>query len=314
MKTAPHKDPRRPATSGLPDGVFAAALTAMRADLSVDHATCLAHCRWLLAHGCDGVAPMGTTGEANSLSVGERTELLDALIHGGVPPYRILVGTGCCAAPDTIALTRHAIGRGVGGVLMLPPFYYKNVSEDGIFASYSHIIDSVADESLRVYLYHFPQLSGVPIHAPLIERLVTAYPGIVVGMKDSGGDWDHMRDVCTRIPGFRLYAGSEAFLVQALRAGGAGCISATTNITGPGAGRLYAAWLDGEDVETLQRELTTQRKAIEPYSLIAALKHLTMLRTGLDHWRHMRPPNMPLPAADASQLEQAARSAGVFDH
>jgi 4-hydroxy-tetrahydrodipicolinate synthase len=139
----------------LPNGVFAAALTPLRDDLSVDHEAFAEHCRWLLANGCNGVAPMGTTGEANSFSVAERIEALDRLIDADIPPSRLLVGTGCCAIPDTVALTRHAVALGTGGVLALPPFYYKNVSDDGLYAAFDQVIQRVGDRRLKLYLYHF---------------------------------------------------------------------------------------------------------------------------------------------------------------
>ena len=277
----------------LPDGVFAAALTPLRSDLSIDHDAFAAHCRWLLASGCDGVAPMGTTGEANSFGVAERMEALDRLIEAGIPPARLLIGTGCSAIPDTVGLTRHAVAHETGGVLVLPPFYYKNVSDDGLFAAFDQIIQRVADSRLKLYLYHFPQMSGVPLSQALIGRLVKRYPNTVLGMKDSSGDWNNMKTACEAFPGFRVYAGTETFLLPILRAGGAGCISATTNITCALAGRVYANRATPE-ADALQQRLSAARGAFENYPAIAALKRLTAERTGLDSWRLVRPPHLPL--------------------
>lgn len=285
----------------LPGGVFAAIPTPMRDDLSVDHALLAEHSRWLLANGCDGLLVLGTTGEANSLSVTERTELLDRLVADDLPAKRLLCGTGCCALPDTVALTRHALANDVGGVLILPPFYYKNVSDDGLYAVYDQLIQQIGDTRLRIFLYHFPQMSGVPISHALIERLVRAYPATVVGMKDSSGDWDNMRTTCERLPGFRVYAGSEQYLLPILRAGGVGCISATTNVTAPLAARVYADW-HAPDAEAHQARVNEVRGAIESYSAIPALKFLMAERRGLASWRNMRPPLMPLANEQAREL------------
>ncbi|MEK9706681.1 MAG: dihydrodipicolinate synthase family protein, partial [Alphaproteobacteria bacterium] len=143
-----------------PAGVFAASLTPMTADLEIDLDRAVAHNKWLLANGCDGVAPLGTTGEANSLGMSERFELLDALADAGIAGMQLIAGTGTTAIPDTVALTKHALGNGAGAVLMLPPFYYKGPSEDGLFAAYSEVIQRVGDTKLKIYLYNFPQQVG----------------------------------------------------------------------------------------------------------------------------------------------------------
>jgi 4-hydroxy-tetrahydrodipicolinate synthase len=273
----------------LPNGVFAAALTPLRDDLSIDHETFAEHCRWLLANGCNGVAPMGTTGEANSFSVAERIEALDRLIDAGLPPDKLLIGVGCCAIPDTVALTRHALALGVVSVLALPPFYYKNVNDDGVYAAFDQVIQRVGDARLQLYLYHFPQMSSVPIALTVLERLIKRYPNTVVGMKDSSGDWNNMKTIGERFPGFRLYAGTERYLLDILRAGGVGCISATTNVTCQLTGQVFATW-QSHEVEALQRHLTSVRDAIEKYPAIAALKFLTAERSGRESWLNLRPP------------------------
>ncbi len=296
-------------TAMLPNGVFAAALTPLRDDLSIDHDAFADHCRWLLANGCDGVAPMGTTGEANSFSVVERIEALDRLIAAGLPPHRLLVGTGCCAIPDTVALTRHAVTHGVGGVLMLPPFYYKNVSDDGLYGAFDQVIQRVNDARFKLYLYHFPQMSGVPLSHALIGRLLRNYPATVVGMKDSSGDWNNMKTLCGTFPGFRTYAGSEKFLLPILRAGGPGCISATTNVTCQLAGQVYTKCASS-DAEALQQRLTTARDAIEKYPAISALKRMTAERTGRAAWLNLRPPHVPLSTDRAAALMVDLKNAG----
>ena len=278
----------------LPGAVVPAVLTPVRADLAIDHDAFAEHCRWLLAHGCDGLAPMGTTGEANSFSVAERTEALERLVAAGVPAARMIVGVGCCAIPDTVALARHAVELGVGGVLALPPFYYKNVSDDGLYAAYDQVIQRVADARLRLYLYHFPQMSGVPLSRALVARLRAAYPDTVVGLKDSSGDWDNMKALCEMLPGFRVYAGTERYLLALLRTGGAGTISSTVNVTCALAARV-AARPDAPEADALQERLTAVRDAIERRPpAIPALKRLVAERTGHEGWRYARPPHLPL--------------------
>lgn len=293
----------------LPMGVLTAVLTPLHENFAIDHAAFAEHCRWLLANGCDGVAPMGTTGEANSFSVGERADALERLIAAGIPKERILIGTGCCAIPDTIALTRHALDNGVVNTLMLPPFYYKDVSDDGVYAAFDQIIQRVGDARLKIYLYHFPQMSGVPITHRLIDALLKKYPNTIVGMKDSSGDWNNMRNICERYPSFRVYAGTEKMLLAILRAGGVGCISATTNVSCRLAGELFEKWTTHE-ADVLQEHLSTVRNVMEKYPRIAVLKRLVAERTAQPHIQTLRPPLMPLTAAEAKQIMIELAEAG----
>jgi len=297
------------APNTLPNGVFAAVLTPLRDDYSIDHEAYAEHCRWLLANGCDGLAPMGTTGEANSFSVAERIEAFERLVEAGVPASKMMVGTGCCSITDTVALTRHAVALGAGGVLMLPPFYYKNVSDDGLYAAFDQVIQRVGDARLKLYLYHIPPMSGVPISHALIGRLIRRYPDTVVGMKDSSGDWNNMKTTCEMYPGFRVYAGTEKFLLPILAAGGVGCISATTNITCRLAAEVYAKRATGEG-QGLQQTLTRVRDALEKYPVIAALKRLTAERTGHEGWRLPRPPHLPLDDARFEALQADLQKLG----
>lgn len=293
--------------SQLPHGVFAASLTPQSKDLSVNYEKLIAHCQWLLAHGCNGIAVLGTTGEANSFSVQERMEILDVLVEAGIPPQVLLVGTGCCAIPDTVALTTHALRHGVGGVLVLPPFYYKNVSDEGIFHAFNQLIQQVGDSSLHIYLYHFPQMTGVPFSYDLVQRLITRYPDTITGMKDSSGDWNNMKLMCERFPSFRVYAGSEKFLLDILRIGGAGCITATTNVTCSLAGRVFREWKSSE-ADNLQNQLTALRLAIQTYPLIPALKSIMASATDQADWLYMRPPHIPLKDEEAEALKRELKS------
>ncbi len=286
----------------LPDGIYAASLTPLCKDLSIDHAAYAEHVRWLLEHGCDGVALMGTTGEATSFSVAERQEALERLLAVGLSHRRLMVGTGCAALPDTIALTGHAVKCGISSVLTLPPFYYKNPSDDGLFAAYDRLIQAVGDAGLRIYLYHFPQMSAVPFSNALIERLVTAYPDTIVGLKDSSGDLQHMLDVVKRFPGLRFLAGTERYLVEVLCAGGSGCISATVNITCSLTQTLYRKW-PTEDMSTLLQKIIGIRQVIEALPVIPALKSIMAQLMGRSAWQFVRPPHVPLGSANEKALE-----------
>jgi 4-hydroxy-tetrahydrodipicolinate synthase len=276
-------------------GVLAAALTPVDADLAPDFDRATQHCRWLLAQGCDGLAVLGTTGEANSFSVAERSALLDHLVGNGVPAAALLPGTGCAALSDSVALTRHAVRHGVGGCLMLPPFYYKSVADDGLFAAYAEVIERVGDPGLRIYLYHFPQMSGVPLSLRLIERLVTRYPATVVGMKDSSGDLANMLAVVGAVPGFTVLSGSDELLLPLLEGGGAGCITACANVAAPLAASVLALWRQGNPgAGRAQERLSQVRRVIQRYPLAPALKSLIAAAAGEPGWRRLRPPLVPL--------------------
>ena len=218
-------------------GVLAPVLTPFRQDLVPDPERLVTHCRWLLEEGITGLAVFGTTSEANSLSAEERIDLLDALIAGGIRSELLMPGTGCCALTDTVRLTAHAVRTGCGGVLVLPPFDHKPVSDDGLFAQVAEVIERVGDARLRIYLYHIPPIAVVGYSLNLIERLIKEYPSVVIGLKDSSGDWNNTEAILKRFPGFDVFPGSEVFLLATLRAGGMGCITATANVNGSGGER-----------------------------------------------------------------------------
>ena len=278
-------------------GILAAALTPLKPDLGPDHAAFAAHCRQLLSEGCDGLAVLGTTSEANAFSIAERLGMLEALGVAGIAPHKLIPGTGCCAVPDTVELTRKAVEMGAAGVLMLPPFYYKPVTDDGLFAAYSEVIQRIGDDRLKIYLYHIPQNTGVPITMGLIEKLRTAYPDTVVGIKDSAGDFANMAAMCKAFPGFRVFSGSDAHLLAVLRAGGAGAITACNNVSAALAARVYANWQSAE-ADALQDAVGAVRTIVQDYPLIAALKEIMARATGRGDWRLLRPPLEPLGAAE----------------
>jgi 4-hydroxy-tetrahydrodipicolinate synthase len=287
--------------SAAPRGVFAAALTPLNSALEPDAALFVAHCRWLLERGCDGVVPIGTTGEGNSLSVRQRLTLVEAIARSGIPMTRFIIGTGSCALADAVELTRASVAAGAAGVLVLPPFYYKEPSEDGLVRFYSEVIERVGDGRLRLYLYHFPQLSTVPITPGLIQRLIEAYPRTIAGLKDSSGEWPYSAKLLKEFPGFGVFSGSEGYLLANLRAGGMGCISANVNVTAPLARKVYLAWREGK-AEQLQRELDEARLVLDKYPLPAVIKHVMSAISGNPGWNHILPPNQPLGAEQAREL------------
>ncbi len=295
--------PRPPAGPSRLSGVLAPVLTPFLPDLSPDPARLVAHCRWLLAHGCAGLAPFGTTSEANSLSVEERERLLDALVDGGIPPERLVPGTGCCALPDTVRLTAHAVRRGCAGVLVLPPFYYKGVSDDGLFRAFSQVIERVADDRLRVYLYHIPPVAQVSLGPALVERLLEAHPRAIAGMKDSSGDLANTRRMLELFAhrGFDVFVGSERFLLDGMRGGGVGCITATGNVNAAAIDRLFRGW-DTPGAERLQDEVNALRGAVEKVPVIPALKAVLAHHAGDPGWEILRPPLVPLTPAQREGL------------
>lgn len=284
-------------------GVNCATLTPMGEAGGAELDLLAEHCRWLLDSGCDGIVLLGTTGEANSFTVAERQAILEGVLARGIAAARLIVGTGCCAAGDTVALTKHALASGVARVLMLPPFYYKNVAERGVIEAYSRTIDAVGDPTLRLYLYQIPQLTGVPLGAAVIEALAEAYPGILAGVKDSSGDWGGIAALCARFgKTIDVLAGSERYLIAALRAGASGCVTATANAHPAFICKLYRE-RESEHADTLQEEVAAARAALEAYPMIAALKEITAQRTGDARWRTLRPPLVPLDAARMQTLQ-----------
>ena len=275
--------------SDRPRGVFAAVLTPLKDDLSPDIPTFLEHCRWLLANGCDGLGILGSTSEANSFSVEERLAMIETVAASDIPTSSLIIGTGCCAIPDTVRLNRAALDIGAGGVLVLPPFFYKNVSEDGIYAAYAETIERTGDNALRLYIYHFPQMTALDMSLDLLGRLIEAFPDNVVGLKNSSGNWDNMEAIIRAFPDFDMFAGTEQYLLPTLKAGGAGCISATTNVFCREAGQVFAKW-DSTEAEALQERSTALRLAVQAFPPVAACKEITARRTGRAGWQNLRPP------------------------
>jgi 4-hydroxy-tetrahydrodipicolinate synthase len=291
-------------------GVLSPVLTPFNADLSPSLPRLVRHCRSLLEQDV-GLAVFGTNSEATSMTIAEKRGLLDGLLAEGVPAARLMPGVGACAAPDVIEMTRHAVGAGCAGVLMLPPFYYKGVSEEGLFRTFANVIDAVNDDRLRIYLYHIPPVTQVGISPQLIERLLRSFPTILAGIKDSSGDWDNTAALLQRFRGadFDVFAGSETILVDTMRYGGAGVISATANVNPAAIARLCSQW-EYPDADLEQTALNKVRAVFGQFPLIAAMK--TAMASGLHDasWTTLRPPLVEL---DRIQRETLLRQLDALD-
>jgi len=293
------------------EGVLAPVVTPFRAGLAPDPDRFVRHCRWLMRSGCAGLAVFGTNSEANSMSVEEKLELLEALVKGGIPAAALMPGTGHCALSDSVAMTREAVRLGCGGVLMLPPFYYKGVSDEGLFRNFSEVIERVGDERLRLYLYHIPPVSGVPITLELIERLLERYPGIVAGAKDSSGEWSNTQAMLERFKdrGFDVFAGSEVFLLDNMRGGGKGCITATGNVNPGPIDRVFRSWR-GAEADKLQAGITATRRIVQKVPMIPALKAIVAHFANDLQWRAVRPPLVELTAEQERSLLTELKASG----
>jgi 4-hydroxy-tetrahydrodipicolinate synthase len=315
-------------------GVLAPVVTPFKADLSPDRERFIRHCQWLLSQNC-GLAPFGTTSEANSMSTKERISLLDALIAAGIDPLRMMPGTGCCSISETVALTTHAVEHRCAGVLMLPPFYYKDVSEEGLYRYFSEVVQRVGDARLRIYLYHIPPVAIVGITPKLVERLLKAYPNAIAGMKDSSGDWNNTKTFLDAFAetagpvadspwrartGFDVFVGSETFLLANMRDGGAGTVSATANVNPAAIYDLYAACVDESKFENRESELEQQQARLNVVreifgsrkfpSMIAAIKQVIAIYTNNPEWARVRPPLVELTIEQAKLLGAELKQIG----
>ena len=276
-------------------GIYAAAVSPFREDGSLDAAKLVAYCQHLITDGgCDGVAPTGTTGEGNSISFRQKLELAGAFAEVGFDPNRAIFGTGACAVQDAIDLSSAALDAGFPNVLVLPPFYYKNPSDEGLYRHFATLIDAIGDDRLRVYLYHFPQMSATPIPVDVAVRLKNDFGPIVAGLKDSSGDMSQALAFAKATGGvvadFDVYPSSEAFLFEGLEGGCAGIISGSTNAF---ANYVQKGWKAGADSAAFA-QVKAARATAAKYPLMAAMKQLEAWRTGDDTWTRMAPPLVPL--------------------
>jgi 4-hydroxy-tetrahydrodipicolinate synthase len=277
------------------EGVLAPVITPFRQDYAPDAGRFVRHCRWLLKSGCAGLAVFGTNSEANSMSVGEKRRLLEALVAGGVPAAALMPGTGHSALSDSIEMTKAAVDLGCAGVLMLPPFYYKGVSDEGLYRNFAEVIERVGDERLQLYLYHIPPVAQVGISLNLIEKLISKYVGIVAGVKDSSGDWANTKAMLDNYSkqGFDVFAGSEAFLLDNMRGGGKGCITATGNVNPGPIDHVYRNWRSAE-ADKLQAGISATRMIVQKQPMIPALKAIVAHYGNDPQWKTCRPPLIEL--------------------
>lgn len=278
-------------------GVIAAVATATDGAGEPDCARSVALARYLLDNGCDGLNVLGSTGEATSFALCQRQVVMNAYGAAGLLLDRMMVGTGACATADAVALTRHAALLGFGGALVLPPFYYKGVSDDGLAAYIAALMAATADRPIPIYLYHYPQLSGVPWRPDLIRRLLAAHGGRLAGLKDSSGDMAYAREVAAIDPNFRVFPSTEAVLLEARAGAFAGCISATANLNAD----LCARAFHGGDTAALETAVTI-RQLFDGRPLVPGVKALLAHMHGDPAWGRVLPPLAEFPAADRAAV------------
>lgn len=249
----------------------------------------------LLETGCSGLAPFGTTGEALSVSNSERKSALEGLVKFGIDPLKLIPGTGLCNLPDTIDLCRHALDLGCKGVMTLPPFYFKGMSDDGLHDYYVKLIEGINDTNLKIYLYHIPQVSGVGLSIDLVRNLHTEFPDTVIGIKDSSGDWENTKALLG-IKGLIVYPGSELPVIDAIRLGAPGCISATANLNGTDISEVIDLCHMGkwEEADAKHEKVRAVRLMFQDYAPIPAQKALLAKATGNSEWKNLRPPMQPM--------------------
>jgi 4-hydroxy-tetrahydrodipicolinate synthase len=292
--------------SHLIHGLWCATLTPVTADGAIDHPRFAAHAHSLFAQGVAGIAPFGTTGEGQSFSVDERRAGLDALLAAAVPAARIVAGTGCASLTETVALTRHAVAAGCTACLVLPPFFWKDASDEGLFTWYARLIDGVSDPRLRILLYHLPQVSAVPLSVDLVARLAAAFPGVIAGIKDSEGNWEHTFALLTRVPQLTIVIGHEPHLPKLMRAGGAGTICGVANVY-PGLVRaLMSAGVTRDDEARIAKFI--EIAFMQPF--LAGFKSMVADRMGDPGWLNVRPPLVPLRDEQRRALRRALDEAG----
>ena len=288
-------------------GVIAPILTPFNDDLSFAPDLYVSHATWLLEQGIHYISPFGTTGEALSLSVNERMTALDILIKGGIDPAVLMPGTGLCNLEDTVTLCRHAVDLGCAAVLTLPPFFYKNASDDGLYAYFIRLIESINRADLRICMYHIPPMAGIGFSPALAGRLASDFPDTVVAYKDSSGDFENTKNVIAAASDISVFPGSETFLRQGMENGGAGCISATCNVNPAGIRNVFNVITGAKDgnLDHVNNEILTFRKNVEVYAPIPAMKGLLAEKRGDGRWRNVRPPLLSASEKNTGELMEA---------
>ncbi|MAV99343.1 MAG: dihydrodipicolinate synthase family protein [Rhodobiaceae bacterium] len=265
----------------------------------------------LLSTGCSGLAPFGTTGEALSVSNDERMQALENLIKSGVSPDKLIPGTGLCNFPDTVKISRHAVELGCKGVMTLPAFYFKDVTDEGLFQYYERLIDEINHPNLKIYLYHIPQVSGVGLSIPLVKKLRSAYPEIIVGIKDSSGVWENTEQLLS-IDGLIVYPGAELPVIDAIKLGGPGCISATANFNPTNIAKVIELSHDGkwDQAEEVHKDVKEVRYLFQDYSAIPAQKAMLAIKYKDERWKNIRPPLVQISDQRSSELAEKLRNHG----
>jgi len=265
----------------------------------------------LLSTGCSGLAPFGTTGEALSVSNDERMQALENLIKSGVLPDKLIPGTGLCNFPDTVKISRHAVELGCKGVMTLPAFYFKDVTDEGLFQYYEKLIDEINHPNLKIYLYHIPQVSGVGLSIPLVKKLRSAYPEIIVGIKDSSGVWENTEQLLS-IEGLIVYPGAELPVIDAIKLGGPGCISATANFNPTNIAKVIELSHDGkwDQAEEVHKDVKEVRYLFQDYSAIPAQKAMLAIKYKDERWKNIRPPLVQISDQRSSELAEKLRNHG----
>jgi 4-hydroxy-tetrahydrodipicolinate synthase len=302
------------AAPGALSGIWPALLTPLTEDLGIDQPRFASHSRALLAAGCGGVTPFGTTGEGPSFSLAERRAAVDALVGDGVPASRILVSVSCAALPETLELTRHALSIGAHGCLMMPPFFLKGVSDQGVIDAYRYVIDRAADARLKLYLYHIPQVSGVGLSHAVIAALQRSYPQTIVGIKDSGCELqDSLALAKAFMPGLTVYVGNEPDLPELGRRGSTGAVSGLANFMPRVVHRLVAQ----PDSDRTAKDLARVKELLAllgGYSLTPALKGIMAMLAGERTWLRVRPPLVAMTDDSFAALEREIRAFGLDPH
>jgi 4-hydroxy-tetrahydrodipicolinate synthase len=289
--------------------IYAAAITPIRADGTPDLEKLAAHCKHLLASGCDGVAPLGTTGEAAALPFAYRLRTPEVLGKSGLANDAVLIGVGSPSVGDAISVGRSAVANGFSNLLVLPPYYTKEPSDDGLYDHYARLVEAIDHDRLRVYLYHIPQVTAVAITLGLIHRLRKTFGALIAGIKDSSGSFASTKSY-TEFDDFEVYPSSEAVLTDAIAIGCKGVISGSTNLSAGLARQVLEA--SGAEQRALQEKLSDFRRAIQKFPLIPAVKQAHAWRTGDDGWLRMLPPLRPLSANETVLLRAEMHRVGAL--
>lgn len=298
-------------------GVFCASATPVLEDGFPDHAAFAAHCKALIEEGCDGVALLGTTGEANSFSIAQRQDLLEKVIAAGLDPQRLLPGTSQTNVPDSITLVKHAVEAGVKACVVLPPFYYKGVSDEGLFRFYAELIEGVGSDDLRVVLYHIPPIAQIGISLELTARLREAFPGVIVGVKDSSGKIESMEAFAKAFDNFSVLAGADPFMLPLLRVGGAGCITSSSNLIGKHLRVVFDNWFDAnqsDKVDAAQARINAWRDLSNAYVQLPTIKAMLAKRRNHTGWTRVRPPLVELTGAELETVWGQMAKLEAEDH